>query len=683
LPDISAPTRLRAGGCLIDLDAGVLLDESGQPLALRPRAWQVLRHLAERAGRLVSKDELIAAIWPGGIITDNSLVQAVADARRALGALGGQALRTVPRRGYLLVATAEEAGPAGAAQVIGTLGDRLREQAARRFVGREAELELLRPAVGREMPAQALSFVHGPGGMGKSMLLERLRRMAEPGVAVVSVDGAELLPTPQGIVEGIGIALGLTERSITADGVAAAWAARGRCVLLLDTFEALDPVQGWMRDTWLPALPAGVTVVLAGRRAPDSRWSAHPLWVSAMRAVALGMLETSACARLARAHGVPAALCGELAERSHGLPLAAVMLAVEANRTGRLPDELGGEVVRALTRRCLDQAPSPAHREALLACALARRATRALLAHLFGREPAEALFDWLAAQGYVGASRDGLRLHDLMREALLADTTWCDRERLRALRRAVIRFLAARLGPGRDAWDATVDFFYARRHSEGFRRFHDVEGLARVGTSVGTEVDLPEVLAFGRQHLPAAEHDAFARWTVHPAATVVVARTEGGAICGIAIELRMGALGNDDIASDPVISSARQAIGAAWNEPSKDSYSLFVRHWVASGDTSRPNPGLTALMAHTNPIFADPDLRLFCLWAPIPPYLAPMWPELGFRIEPDCARLRDGIGHELLVRDWRAEPWAAWIRRVVGPAPEQAETAAAPDGVMA
>jgi DNA-binding winged helix-turn-helix (wHTH) protein len=663
-------TRLSLGERVVDLQRQLLTDARGEPIALRPKAWAVLRCLVENEGRLVGKGTLMAAVWPDTVVTDDSLVQAVADIRRALGAGARQAVRTVPGRGYLMMARPSppaDAAGRGVAPKADKLGDRLRERAAGRFVGRELELGLLAPACAREPPAHALYFVHGPGGIGKSSLLERLRRMADGQIDVLSVNGSELMPTPQGVIDGIGAALGFAERPVTADALLVRWAARGRGVLLLDTFEVLDPVQGWLRDTWLPGLPAGVSVVLAGRRPPDSRWSAHPLWGGAMRVVPLGMLDHGNCVRLIERHGAPARLCDALARRARGLPLAAVLLAAEAGRTGRAPVELGEELVRALTRRCLEHAPSAAHREAVLTCALARRADRELLGHLFGGEPAEALFDWLAAQGYVSASREGLRLHDLMREAVLSDNDWCDRDRFRALRRAVIRFLAARLRPGRDAWDATLDSFYARRLAPGFRCFHDVDGLARVSTVIVTADDLPETLAFAMRHLSEAEHTWLPRWASHPGAELVAVREQDGGLCGVALLLRTGALGDDEVAADPVVARLRDALGSRWREPARGTYSVLVRHWFAIGDRAMPSPGLTALMAYVNPLFADPALRLFMLWSHIPPYLQPMFPELGFHDLPECACDEAGLRYQLVVRDWQAEPWGAWVRRVAAP----------------
>lgn len=90
------------GNCAYDPVRGELLDRSGRPVHLRPRAMQALEVLLAHAGRLVSRDELMAAVWPGIIVTDDSLVQCIGDIRRALGDTGHQLLQTVPRRGYRL-----------------------------------------------------------------------------------------------------------------------------------------------------------------------------------------------------------------------------------------------------------------------------------------------------------------------------------------------------------------------------------------------------------------------------------------------------------------------------------------------------------------------------------------------------------------------------------------------------
>jgi len=83
----------------LDLTRGCLF-RNGEEIKLRPKSFDTLRHLVENSGRLISKNELIEAVWPGTAVTDDSLVQCLIEVRRALGEDGQQIVKTVPRRGY-------------------------------------------------------------------------------------------------------------------------------------------------------------------------------------------------------------------------------------------------------------------------------------------------------------------------------------------------------------------------------------------------------------------------------------------------------------------------------------------------------------------------------------------------------------------------------------------------------
>ena len=89
-------------GVRADFGSETLCTESGQPIDLRPKTFAVLRYLVEHAGRLVTKDELMQAAWPGITVTDDSLVQCIHEIRRALRDDAHALLKTAPKRGYRL-----------------------------------------------------------------------------------------------------------------------------------------------------------------------------------------------------------------------------------------------------------------------------------------------------------------------------------------------------------------------------------------------------------------------------------------------------------------------------------------------------------------------------------------------------------------------------------------------------
>lgn len=95
-------SETRIGSYTLNRRLGRLEDGSSDPPHLRPKSYRVLEVLSERRGLLVSKDELIAAVWPDVAVTDESLSQCISDIRRALGKDAARLLRTVPRRGYVL-----------------------------------------------------------------------------------------------------------------------------------------------------------------------------------------------------------------------------------------------------------------------------------------------------------------------------------------------------------------------------------------------------------------------------------------------------------------------------------------------------------------------------------------------------------------------------------------------------
>jgi TolB-like protein/DNA-binding winged helix-turn-helix (wHTH) protein len=85
------------------------------PVPIGQRALDVLGVLVERAGELVTRDEIIAAAWPNTLVEDNNLNMQIAALRRVLddGRTAPSSIQTVPRRGYRLVVPVTRVGRSG------------------------------------------------------------------------------------------------------------------------------------------------------------------------------------------------------------------------------------------------------------------------------------------------------------------------------------------------------------------------------------------------------------------------------------------------------------------------------------------------------------------------------------------------------------------------------------------
>jgi adenylate cyclase len=98
---MTTPKSLEFESFTLDLDRLCLLGPSG-PADLRPKSFEVLRYLVEHAGRVVTKEEMLDALWPDVTVGEESLTQCISEVRRAINDTGQRIIKTIPRRGYLI-----------------------------------------------------------------------------------------------------------------------------------------------------------------------------------------------------------------------------------------------------------------------------------------------------------------------------------------------------------------------------------------------------------------------------------------------------------------------------------------------------------------------------------------------------------------------------------------------------
>jgi predicted ATPase/DNA-binding winged helix-turn-helix (wHTH) protein len=150
--------------------------EADQPLRLGRRAMDILLILLEHAGNVVSKQQLIARVWPDTVVEDINLRVHMAALRKALGdgQAGQRYIVTVAQRGYSFVApcSLEQPGqspaPAAAAPSVHNLPVR-----RTRMIGRQTLIDNLVT----QLPRQRFITLVGPGGIGKTTVALRVAEL--------------------------------------------------------------------------------------------------------------------------------------------------------------------------------------------------------------------------------------------------------------------------------------------------------------------------------------------------------------------------------------------------------------------------------------------------------------------------------------------------------------------------
>jgi len=541
-----------------------------------------------------------------------------------------------------------------------TVADRLRGARGRWFVGRAAEVELFRWALEAEEPPFSVLFVHGPGGVGKTALLDAFGRTAEAaGLAPVRLDLRGHEPSPAGFEAALAAALGVPGPA----AVPGALAARGRVVLLLDTFEAAAALEDWLRERFVPDLPAAALVVIAGREAPGEAWRRDPGWRELLRVVSVRNLRPEEARELLARTGVPEDARERLVGVTHGHPLALWLLAeVLAQRPGEPELAAAPDVVRALLEGFVAGVPSERHRQALQVAARARVTTEDLLRAALGDEDAAALFAWLCARSFVESGPQGVFPHDLARDVIDADLRWRDPALNEALHRRIRRHVVERIGAaaGSGHERAVADLIFLHRGNPVTSAFWDWSSFGRVYADALRPGDRAEVLAVIEHHEGAESAALAAHWLDRRPEAFVALRGRGTRPLGVLAEIALERASPADRERDP---AARTLWAHALAHGAGGGDEVVAARFFADREAYQaPSPSFNVVtMRSLQTWLGRPRLAWYYIAFADPEASAPMMAYIDFRREPGLDYEVGGRRYGVFARDWRRGGAEAWL----------------------
>jgi hypothetical protein len=550
------------------------------------------------------------------------------------------------------------------------LADRLARSRRRLFVGRESERQMFLSALtADDLPFQVL-HVYGPGGIGKTALMREYASLAaEHGLVVTEVDGRNIELSPEAVLNALRAVLGVPSASSPLPALSRD---PRRHVILIDTYEMLEPIDAWLHESFFPELSDNILIVVAGRNPPSASARADVGWQSLIRVISLRNLNSEEGRAFLSNRSVPGEQQQAVLDFTHGHPLALSLVAdvFAQRRDWTFAPQDAPDIVKILLETFVQRVPGPAHRAVLEACALARVTTEALLGEMLKLPTAAGettqgvheLFEWLRNLSFMEAGAHGIYPHDLARDALAADLRWRNPDWYKELHNRARAYYTSHLRSNsiKEQQQTLFDYVFLHRDNPVMRSMFEWQA-AGIFPDAAHADERSALLKLVQEQEGAESAKLAAMWLDRQPEGLTTYRDQRGGLAGLFFIIEMQRAQPEDIESDPATRAAwvyllqhaplRSGEGAAhyrfWM--ARDSYqgvsAVQTQVFLSTVRYQLTSPGLAY---HFLPC-ADPDF-----WAPALTYG-------DLTRLPEADYIVGGRKYGVFAHDWRVRPPLAWL----------------------
>jgi serine/threonine protein kinase len=472
---------------------------------------------------------------------------------------------------------------------------RLSDRSMGTFVGREKEIDMLLNAFSRPELPFFVAYIHGPGGIGKSFLIQSLiSRITDSGGHVAFLDCRETEPTINGFLSGLCEAFGLQdEQPDLNDMLLHISKNTDRTLICLDQYENFILMDTWLRQVFIPALPDTTLTVMASRYAPKTSWLTKAGWQDLFREIELKEFSEEESTQMLRTRNLDKGQIERVKQFAHGYPLVLELGAAALRSQPDLNVHFGppAKIITQLSRVLLSDL-SQEKMEAVKAMSTVRWATEPILRALLNLNHAQTIFNELEELSFVYPTQEGLILHEVFQEAVSRDLSSRDPERYNFYRSRAWRFFSKESQKAREhhLWHLTADMLYLIENPVVREAFFP-KGSSEYFLQPAIGEDYEEIVEIARNEETKEAAELVEKWLNHHPECFFVAKGSETKVAGFYFCFEPHKVDEKILSHDPLtkvwLKHLRQ------NPVKPEERVLFLRRWLAriTGESFSPVQG--------------------------------------------------------------------------------------------
>ncbi|MGJ7921707.1 LuxR C-terminal-related transcriptional regulator [Neobacillus sp. LXY-4] len=319
---------------------------------------------------------------------------------------------------------------------MSSFGEEIRRLEERFFVGRKTELSNFRNFLCNIENKERILNISGTGGIGKSFLLDQFRRICNSeGIPFFLLDCLDFTKTPKGFALRLLSILNVDAEAHWNEGKLLEIAVKefnkraqaNRLIFAIDTYEEMNELDDWLRNSFLVELSINIMIVLSGRFPLKGGWVSSPAWRRFIKFMPLSPFDYETCKQYTSKFGNGR---DSFVRKSYfitkGHPLT-LSLFIGLNELEGLKDEqepellLWNETFKEIAGQWLREITDSTLMELLEAVTMVRVFNQEVLENITGKEISNEEFEKLIHLSFVRKSERGWYLHQVLRKALYQD----------------------------------------------------------------------------------------------------------------------------------------------------------------------------------------------------------------------------------------------------------------------